>query len=106
MCWDDRGDPIPEECIGTPGCPCADIDLGLNTSPEQLDEEGLFPDGAGSYLFHGTANGPGQHCFDGSIGLPLRAGVCGSEAFGSLEFPVCHVCGVDTQLGCPCEARW
>jgi hypothetical protein len=103
LCWDDRGDPIPEECVGTPGCPCADIDPPLNTDPTELEDEGLFPDGVGSYLLNGTANGPGQHCFDASIGLADRSAVCGMVAFDTLDFPVCHVCGVDTQLGCPCE---
>ncbi len=101
-CWEDRSEPIPDDCAGAPGCPCVDLDIPLNADPASFDLEGRFPDGQGSYLFNGP-DGPGQYCRDASVGLPEGGAVCEVASFMGIDFPVCRACGEDARFGCPCE---
>ena len=90
--------PNPADGAGYPGCPCADVVETIHPSDIRLD--GHYADGRGSYLKHGPGN-LGQYCVDQPDGIPA-SGVCGQVDFAADFTPVCEVCGVDTNWGCPC----
>jgi hypothetical protein len=80
-----EADPSADNAVGTPGCKCRNL-----LPSADLNEDGGFPDGAGSYL-EVPASSPGQFC----EGDDFVCGAVGSDA-------ICQECGVDTNLGCPC----
>ncbi|WP_437731376.1 hypothetical protein [Sorangium sp. So ce1335] len=90
----------PEDGAGYPGCPCADVTKTPHV--HDLDDDGRYPDGEGSYLAHGMG-GVGQFCVDESAGLPKGSVVCGMAPSLGSNVPVCRTCGVDTMVGCPCS---
>ena len=88
-------------CSGQPGdlgCECKDIDI---FKAEDVLADLGFADGAGSHLAHGV-NGTGQACDDSTSSSDAPV-VCGSLESGGHPWPVCMECGVDTNIGCPCE---
>ncbi|RMG98648.1 MAG: hypothetical protein D6705_05365, partial [Deltaproteobacteria bacterium] len=92
-------DPSDPSLHGTLGCPCADVDI---VKFEDVLKEGGYPDGAGSYLAHGVASGPGQYCEAFHDGTDV---VCGKVESQGTEFPVCQACGLNTMLGCACTSN-
>ena len=88
----------PYEAVGQPGCPCADVEHTLNESA--FGDDGFYPDGTASYLFHGQG-GTGQYCEDFTPGSPAEA-VCNVRAADGA--PECLRCGVDTMTACACGA--
>jgi hypothetical protein len=84
---------------GFPGCPCSDLLATNDVSDMNLD--GFYPDGEGSYLEHGLS-GLGQFCRDDMDSLPTKAVCAETESLGH-AVPVCEVCEVDTMFACPCD---
>lgn len=88
--YPDCKDPSAASLLGTPGCPCADI-VPLN----DMSGDGGQADGEGSYLEHGLY-GTGQYCAGANT-------VCGLKQVHKSTLPQCMECGVDTNIGCPCD---
>lgn len=92
-------DPDDPQLAGTPGCPCAPVDI---FTTEEVADDGGFPDGVGSYP-PANFNGPGLYCDDGLATIPGNEMVCGAITQGNGTFPVCVECGVTTKTGCACS---
>lgn len=88
----------PETGAGKVGCPCTETLPVNNSTAHQVDQDGKFPDGEGSYSEDGSA----QYCLDNPGDERVVCGLAdqGPEA---QRVPVCEVCGVDTMLGCGCD---
>ncbi|MFN3201427.1 MAG: serine hydrolase domain-containing protein [Bradymonadia bacterium] len=85
-------DPHDPNLFGTPGCPCANLDV-FSMSDAAFD--GGYADGSGSHLANGLY-GEGQYCVGENT-------VCGTFNFGPTEYPRCEVCGEGSNIGCPCD---
>lgn len=92
------GDPDDPNEWGLEGCPCRDVVVS------QFDDillDGGFPDGAGSYVAHGSY-GPGQYCEDDTN----EQIVCGKIVKNGIdEYAECMKCGDKTMIGCSCETN-
>lgn len=84
---------------GEQGCRCKDLLFNASTGPTS---EGGRPDGIGSYLANGP-EGPGQFCYDHGGSSENEPMVCGKVQHAGNDYPICQVCGVDTNMSCPCD---
>jgi hypothetical protein len=101
-CRYDRSDCSPPGCEGGPGEPNCEC-LPVSDSPFcDIDEDGCFADGPGSFVVAGQ--GDGLTCLDSFEGLA----VCVFKKFGGPLIPVCQLCpdspgNGQAGYGCPCD---
>jgi len=100
-CSFDTSECSPPGCLGGPGepnCECVEVEGGIGCD---LDEDGCFADGPGSFVVAGE--GTGLYCPDNFAG----PSVCTFKKFGGPIIPICQLCPSspgpgEAGYGCPC----